>query len=302
MRWFDIGRVIMVSAVGCGLTACVSSSALQEQTGTTSLGVKFAEVDEQTLIEARQLFDAGNSGLALVRIQAYLAANPGSVSGQNLAGAIFDSIGRYDLAQRHYEKALAQQSDYLPAVNNFGLSMLQRARAADRLDLEQEADVLLARALELSGDPAQLAKSHEALRAALAPRAPSVAAAPIIPRRQPTVWLERRGESYSYLVTKPSPSWATLTELDLDPSMALVSSGATYKTMRIAIVPSRARRLRMWTSVGDAAPRLFGATTGLSILTLKAPKKPSWYSTFVSFPADAAHSARVAFLKFARLP
>lgn len=302
MRWIDAGRVIMVSALGSGLFACSAFSGLQGHTQTPALSVKVGEADEQTMTEARRLFDTGSTGLALVRIQAYLAANPGSVSGHNLAGAIFDSIGRYDLAQGHYETALDLKADYLPAINNYGLSKLQRARATARVDLEQEADVLLARALQLSGDPAQLATSHAALRAALAPRQAQLAGAPILARRQPTVWLERRTESYSYLVTKPSPAWPVLAELDLDPALALVSPGATFKTTRIALAPTRARNMRMWAAIGDAAPRLFGATSGLSILTLKPPKKPSWYTRLAALSADAAQNARATFLKLARLP
>jgi tetratricopeptide (TPR) repeat protein len=300
MRLLEAGRLIMVSALGWGLLACSHSS---EPPRTSSLGVKVAVADEQTLAEARRLFDEGNAGLALVRVEAYLSFNPNSASGHNLAGAIFDRLGRYDLAQGHYEKALAQQADYLPAINNFGLSKLQRARASARPELELEADALLARALELSGDPAELANSHAALRAALMPRkAPEAKAPARLPR---TAWLERRSEHFSVLVTKPAFAGPTLAELDLDPAIALVSPGATFKTTHFAIAPSRARRIRTWGSIGEAAPRLFGATSSLSILTLKAPRKPRWYNTFASirFPADFALRARAAaLLKLAGLP
>ena len=298
MRSRIAGRAIMVSALLLGLGACATFSRPQP----APLSVKVGEADETTLADARRLFGEGNTGLAFVRIQAYLAANPGSASGHNLAGAIFDRLGRFDLAERHYEKALSLQGGYLAALNNYGLSKLQRARATGRLDLEQDAEVLLSQALELSADPVTLGASHEALRAVLAPRKPVEVAPPMVPRRQPTVWLERRSESYSFLVTRPVQPWPVLADLEIDPALAFVSPGATLKTTRIALAPTRARRIRMWSSIGDAAPRLFGATSGLSILTLRPLKKPAWYQRLASISAAAALNARTAIFKLARLP
>lgn len=297
MRSRIAGRAIMVSALMAGLGACATFSRPQP----APLSIKVGEADETTLADARRLFGEGNTGLALVRIQAFLATNPGSASGHNLAGAIFDRIGRFDLAEHHYEKALTLRAGYLPALNNYGLSKLQRARATGRIDLEQDAEVLLSQALELSADPAKLGASHEALRAVLAPRKPPEAP-PIEPRRQPTVWLERRSENYSFLVTRPMQPWPVLADLEIDPALAFVTPGATFKTTRVALAPTRARRIRMWSSIGDAAPRLFGATAGLSILTLKPPKKSAWYHRLASIPAAAALNARTAIFKLARLP
>lgn len=297
------GRLIMVSAIGLVVVACASPIERPTISFTPTPAVNEARAYERSMAEARRLFEEGNTAFALARIEAYLAVHADSASGHNLAGAIYDRIGRFELAQMHYEKALALHADYLPAINNFGLSKLQRARATARLDLEQEADALLARALALSSNPGQLASNHAALRSALpAQRAPQTVATPAPPREPATAWLERRSEGYSYLVTAPRNAPWQLARLDLDPRIALVSPGSTFQTTGISLVPKRGRRLRTWLALGDPAPRLFGAKSGLSILALKPPKKPTWYTRLAHAPADAALRARTALLKLVRLP
>lgn len=289
MRWMDARRAIMVTGAGFGLVAC---SYFAAETTTvaeiTPLGFRPSPQGEQLLAEARHLFAENNAGLALARVEGYLNANPQSANGHNLAGAIFDNIGRYDLAERHYEKALTLQGDYLPAVNNFGLSKLQRARASGRLDLEQEAEVLLARAVALSADPEQVLRNQASARAALSEHAgvqQAVSASPApVKLVQRSVWLERRGENYSFVVTRPSAAATdALIVLNLDPAIAFVSPGATFGTSRISIAGSRPQRLRSWASVPEAAPRFFGATSGLSYLSLTPQSlKPRWYTALAS--------------------
>lgn len=291
MRGFDAGRLVMVTGLACVLSAC---TVLQNGAGgvnAASISLASATSDAETLTTARRLFEQDNPGLALPKVEAYLNANPNSPSGHNLAGAIFDRIGRYDLAAIHYEKALALQGDYLPAINNFGLSKLHRAYAIGRPDLELEAQALLARAVDLSSNPEQLTGTHNAVRAALAPKRIAQPIVATMPRVARSAWLERRGEKFTYVVTKPSLSIANALALDLDPSLALVSPGSTMASTSMTIVPSRAQRMRAWLAVPKAAPRLFGFTSGLSVLSLKP--RPLW----------AALNARAnAFLKLAALP
>lgn len=285
MRGIEAGRLVMVTGIACALSAC---TVLQHDAPSMSLAI--AASDAETLTTARRLFEQDNPGLALPKVEAYLNANPESPSGHNLAGAIFDRIGRYDLAASHYERALALQEDYLPAINNFGLSKLQRAYAIGRPDLEAEAQALLERAVALSADPQQLAGTHNAVRAALAPKRLALAVT-AAPRAARSAWLERRGAHFTYVVTKPSMTIADVAALDLDPSVALVSPGATMASTSMTIVPSRAQRMRAWLAVPKAAPRLFGFTSGLSVLSLKP--RPLW----------AALNARAsALFKTAALP
>ena len=133
MRRIEVARLIMVSTMVSALGACALF--VGEPRGASPLSA--APVTEQTLAEARSLFEMNNPGLALLRVEAYLAVDPNSAGAHNLAGAIYDRIGRYDIAQSHYEAALVLDENYLPAVNNFGLSKLQRAQATARLDLAQ---------------------------------------------------------------------------------------------------------------------------------------------------------------------
>src|SRR5262249_20717079 len=144
--------------------------------------------------------------------------------------------------QSHYEKALALQADYLPAVNNFGLSKLQWAQQNGRPELEQEGEALLARAVSLSSEPDQLSSTHQAIRAELAAKmaaravpAPAPVLAPTPPLPPRTAWLERRSENYTFVVTKPSLALADAMALNLDPSLALVSPGSTMATTFISL-------------------------------------------------------------------
>ena len=289
MRWIDAGRSIMVIAASLSIAACSHSSG-GSTAGTPSLAPAAPPDTEQRLTEARRLFDESQSGLALVRVEEYLNANPQSTRGHNLAGAIFDRIGRHDLAERHYQAALAQEVDYLPALNNFGLSKLHRARKSARPDLEQEAEALLARAISLSDDPEALLRNHSSVRAVLSarPAAPNIAAAPPAPVAPRSVWLERRGASFTYVVTRPGDATrAALMALDLDPTIALVSPGAGSGVSRVTFATAHAARLRSWTRVAHGAPQFYAATSGFSYLAL-APRrrKPVWYK------GDAIASAR----------
>lgn len=305
MRSIEVVRLIMVSAMALPLGACALF--VGEPRGATQMSA--APVTEQTLAEARSLFEMNNPGLALMRVEAYLAVDPHSAGAHNLAGAIYDRIGRHDLAQGHYEAALALDANYLPAVNNFGLSKLQRAQATARLDLAQEAEALLARAVMLSGEPDRLAGSHATMRAELAAKIAAAAPAPKPARPQPLAWLERRGLAYTYVVTKPSLAAADASALDLDPAVALVSPGASFPMTRIVLAPKQAQQLAARFAGAAATPRVIRASSGLSILSLAPARRPRWYrgspGEFAPppLPAEQALSTRTAaLLKVASLP
>ena len=300
MHGIEAGRFVMVTGMACALAACSFLRSEPVGVDAASLSLTNAASEAQTLTTARRLFEQDNPGLALTRVEAFLNANPDSPSGHNLAGAIFDRIGRYDLAASHYEKALALEGDYLPAINNFGLSKLQRAYAIGRPDLELEAQVLLARAVELSANHEQLTGTHNAVRATLLPKRLEQPVVATTPRALRTAWLERRGEKFTYVVTKPSLAIANAQALDLDPSLALVSPGATMASTSMSIVPSRSQRMRAWLAVPKAAPRLFGFTAGLSVLSLKP--QPRWYSGIRAAIPTTLTARANALLKLAALP
>lgn len=305
MRRIEVARLIMVSTMVSALGACALF--VGEPRGASPLSA--APVTEQTLAEARSLFEMNNPGLALLRVEAYLAVDPNSAGAHNLAGAIYDRIGRYDIAQSHYEAALALDENYLPAVNNFGLSKLQRAQATARLDLAQEAEALLARAVMLSGEPERLAGSHATIRAELAAKIAAAAPAPNPPRPQPLAWLERRGLAYTYVVTRPSVAAADASVLDLDPALALVSPGATFSMTKIVLAPKQSQRFTARFAAAAATPRVIRASSGVSILSLAPARRPRWYrgspDEFAPppLPAEQTLSARTAaLLKVASLP
>lgn len=71
---------------------------------------------------ARSAFRTGNYGIAISHLERELAARPESVSALNGLGAAYDQIGRFDVAQRYYFRALELASDPTTTLANLGYS------------------------------------------------------------------------------------------------------------------------------------------------------------------------------------
>jgi tetratricopeptide (TPR) repeat protein len=76
-------------------------------------------------------------------IQAYttlIENRPDQAPAHTLAGTLYEQKGRYDLAQTHYEKALAIDPDHIPAINNLAYLYAEQNLHLDQaLELARQA-------------------------------------------------------------------------------------------------------------------------------------------------------------------
>ncbi|HLO78315.1 MAG TPA: tetratricopeptide repeat protein [Magnetospirillum sp.] len=116
---------------------------------------------------------AGQLGLAVDNFRTAVARDGGDVAALNALAACYDRLGRFDLADRYYDKAMAVAPDDPQTLNNLGVSNLMRGRPALAL-------ALLDHAARVAPDEPAIAANHDraiqaraaALTAAELPDAP----------------------------------------------------------------------------------------------------------------------------------
>jgi|GEM_PF-2087391 len=77
---------------------------------------------------ARSEFSRGNYGNAIQYLEKELAQKPASVAALNGLGACYDQLGRYEVAQRYYFRALDLAPESSQTLSNIGYSYLQQGR------------------------------------------------------------------------------------------------------------------------------------------------------------------------------
>ena len=157
-----------------------------------------AQVPGDDLERGREHFRAGYYGLALEAFQTALARNPESIRALNGAGAVFDQLGRHDLAQAYYYRALSFDASSVQTLNNLGYSFYLQGRypeavqtltTAGRLDPEH---VRVHHNLERA--QARVAESGEEHRAP--EPEPAAPAEPLLPRDAPDSGAEPEEDSW----------------------------------------------------------------------------------------------------------
>ncbi|UCH49060.1 MAG: LytR C-terminal domain-containing protein [Betaproteobacteria bacterium] len=106
-------------------------------------------LDQRSAIEAadnyqlgKRQFASGLYGMALKSFRTALAKEPGSVDFLNAVAATYDKLGRFDLSERYYARAIAIDPRSVPTLNNVGYSfLLQEDYVSARRYLEQAATV-----------------------------------------------------------------------------------------------------------------------------------------------------------------
>lgn len=83
---------------------------------------------------------ANQLGLAIERFRARVARDRADLAALNALAASYDRLGRYDLADRYYDQALAQAPDDAQTLNNAGVSQLLRGRPQQALILLNRAE------------------------------------------------------------------------------------------------------------------------------------------------------------------
>ncbi len=117
-------------------------------------------------------FAQGRYGLAVKHFQMALARDPDSVEAMNALAASFDRLGRFDVAERLYLRALDQEPSSVQSLNNLGYSYLLQRR--------YELAMTYLRAAQVR-DPASfmIAQNFQKAEAALDLKARSFVAAPV---------------------------------------------------------------------------------------------------------------------------
>lgn len=136
-KTFIARRVIGLSA-GLLLSSCALQPAATNVPGATSAGA--ANVVQSANLEmARAAFRNGSYGIALNHLERELALRPDSVSALNGLGATYDQLGRFDVAQRYYFRALALAADPTTTLANLGYSNYLQGKSAEAAKILQLA-------------------------------------------------------------------------------------------------------------------------------------------------------------------
>lgn len=192
---------------------------------------------------------AGELGLAVGRFRAAVARNYTDVAALNALAACYDRLGRFDLADRYYDRALAVAPDDAQTLNNAGVSQLMRGSS-------EQAIVLLERAARVSAENATVAANLERARAV----ASAFAAAPDHGKGEPRDRISRVGMTAWMVHTRPAEQTTALPlavqrEAHRRPPLDLrILNGVGRRSM--------AARFRTWlrargyqaTDIGDARP------------------------------------------------
>jgi tetratricopeptide (TPR) repeat protein len=159
-----------------------------------AVGLEHQSAAGDAYARGRTALASGEVGVAVEQFRRALRADPASVPALNGLAVAYDEIGRFDVAQGLYRRALAIAPQSAATMNNLGRSLLRQGAAAAALPY-------LVAAREQAG-PAQLAVVEanlaDARRIAAAPAARGGAASP-------DVALERVGAREHLLRTGPSP-------------------------------------------------------------------------------------------------
>lgn len=273
-----VAKQITITLLAAGLAGCAldntefRSKSTTHQGGTTQWQTLFAEGKDD--------LRADRLGLAIDKLQAALAKQPGSVEIVNAVGVAYDRIGRHELAQIYFERALAMAPDSLQTLNNLGYSLSLQGRHEEAVDYLQRAalrpgnpsvDKVVTRNYRIAMNKLRVASARNkppiSQQASLAGKINCPANA---------IWIERTAARVHTLVTKPSPgARAALAKLsDAGPNGASKRSClATLRdTLKVlppiseSVQPMRVTAIRMGVAIPVAAPRIpvEKASTGIN--------------------------------------
>lgn len=115
------------SAVGAALLAVIAlgfagAHARADDNGYGGTG------DDGRMAEARQLIEMGSWGSAVWSLKKVLADDPDNPDAHNLLAFSYRNVGQYDLAERHYDRALAIDPAHRGAHAYLGVLYLETDR------------------------------------------------------------------------------------------------------------------------------------------------------------------------------
>lgn len=101
-----------------------------------------ADRDEHPYAAGKRHLAAGRLGLAVEKFRTAVARDRSDVAALNALASCYDRLGRFDLADRYYDQALALSLADAQTLNNIGVSNLMRGhpvRAAAMLEMARKA-------------------------------------------------------------------------------------------------------------------------------------------------------------------
>lgn len=185
----------------------------------------------------------GHLGLAVTAFQQAVAQHPQSLEALNALAATYDEMGRYDLADRNYSRALEVAPDDPQTLNNAGYSRFLRGDYQEAMRLFTEAG---ARAPDDPVVAGNLAAAQRALAAAPQPQAAPAQTLANLPKPvRPRMVVERSGPGVHSLTMAAPEFLAAARKVGVDPKLALVGPDR----------PPPRRPLQEDTPQAGAAPR-----------------------------------------------
>lgn len=138
----SVKNAVRLSVVVCGCLA-VSSCGLGNYLGLQQQASAHSQTAspalKSDLSAARAAFARGNYGIAIDHLESELARSPASVSALNGLGSSYDQLGRYEVAQRYYFRALDLAPQSSLTIGNIGYSYLLQGRNLEAASLFQLA-------------------------------------------------------------------------------------------------------------------------------------------------------------------
>jgi len=125
-----MGILTSLMLTGCSLDLFGSKSAARAEDEAAAATAR-AVTESANLQMARTAFNNSNYGIAISHLERELALRPESIAALNGLGASYDQLGRFDVAQRYYFRALELASDPATTLANLGYSNQLQGNASD---------------------------------------------------------------------------------------------------------------------------------------------------------------------------
>lgn len=123
-----------LSMTGCGVTTYFGFKS--PASAQSEMRLQLVKTD---MSAARAAFARGNYGIAIDHLESELARSPASLAALNGLGSSYDQLGRYDVAQRYYFRALDLAPQSSLTISNIGYSYLLQGRNLEAASLLQLA-------------------------------------------------------------------------------------------------------------------------------------------------------------------
>ena len=130
--WRAVSRPAVLLTVALLLSACAANNGSGGVDGFANGWLAAAPEDLHR--DAERAFHRGNYGVAETHYRTIVARDEGDVDAWVGLGASYDMLGRFDLADQAYQKALATGKKRAAVLNNMGYSHYLRGDRKKALD------------------------------------------------------------------------------------------------------------------------------------------------------------------------